>query len=145
MISEAFEQANRLWFHEGRTAAALAAYKEALRQTPDDPVLAFQLARVLWSIDRFDEARSLLEQSANNREKLSEGGKSVLDMWIAKLEYPPERLFPQWTPAMLDRDELEKDASADRDWLTIADAASVRKMFGLASYAIEQWEDANRR
>jgi hypothetical protein len=61
-------------------------------------------------------------------------------MWIVKLEQPPERLFPQVTPAMLDRDQLEKDADADWDWRMIADAASVRRMFGLAAYAIEQWE-----
>ena len=140
MMSEAFEKANRLWFHEGRTAAALAAYEEALSETPGDPVLAFQLARVLWSVDQFDRARSLLQQSANHQESLSEGGQSVLEMWIAKLEQPPERLFPQVTPAMLDRDQLEKDADADWDWRMIADAASVRRMFGLAAYAIEQWE-----
>lgn len=141
MMSEAFEKANRLWFHEGRTAAALAAYEQALRETPADPVLAFQLARVLWSLDRFDRARSLLQQSANHRESLSEGGQSVLEMWIAKLEQPPpERPFAQLTPAMLDRDQLKEDAEADWDWRMIADAASARKMFGLAAYAIEQWE-----
>jgi tetratricopeptide repeat protein len=141
MMSTAFENANRLWFDEGRTAAALTAYEEALHETPADPVLAFQLARVLWSMDRFDRARSLLEQAGNNRERLSEGGQSVLEMWAAKLEQPPpERPFPQLTPTLLDRDALEAGAQRDWDWRTIADAASARRMFGLAAYAIEQWK-----
>ena len=51
------------WFHEavahedgGRFEEALIAYGEAARQEPDDPVLQFNLANVLYSLGRLDEA-----------------------------------------------------------------------------------------
>lgn len=142
-MNDTFEKANRLWFHEGRSHAALAAYEEALRETPDDPVLAFQLARVLWSMDRFNEARAMLNHAAMHRENLNASGQSVLDMWTAKLrQQPPERPFPKLMPALLDRDRLEVDALPVGDWRTIADAAAARRMFGLASYALSQWDGA---
>jgi len=141
-MSDTFEKANRLWFHEGRTAAALAAYEEAVRETPNDPVLAFQLARVLWSLDRFDRARSMLEQAARHRKSLSASSQGLIDMWATMMQHPPERAFLELPPALLDRDQLEADPSPVWDWRTVADAAAARRMFGLASYALSRWDGA---
>jgi len=139
MMSDTFERANRLWFHEGRTFEALAAYEEALRATPVDPVLAFQFARALWSMDRFDEARFLLEQARMHSSNLSATGQRLLESWRTKLQQrPPERPLPELPPALLDRDRLEAGPLPVSDWLTVADAAAARRMYGLALYALDR-------
>jgi Tetratricopeptide repeat len=142
LISAMFAKANRLWFREGRTAAALAAYEHAVRDSPADPVLAFQFARALWSVDRFDRARVLLDQASVQRRKLSPTGQRVLDHYSAWVEDPPERYFRELPPALLDRDQLEKGQRPVDDWRTIADAAAARRMWGLAVYAIARWGGA---
>ncbi|HEX2093050.1 MAG TPA: tetratricopeptide repeat protein [Longimicrobiaceae bacterium] len=139
MSGELFREANRLWFHEGRTGRALAAYEAALRAEPTDPVVAFQLARVLSALDRFDEARLLLERAWQHRGALSEAGERALERWRARLRGPPPpRYFPELPPALLDRDRLEADPLRAPDWLTVADAAAARGMYGLAAYAMER-------
>ena len=141
MKGNPFKRANRLWFHEGRTAKALAAYGEALRAAPMDPVVAFQFARVLWSLDRFDEARFLLDQANAGRNQLSATGQRVLDRWRELLQGPPpERHYPEIPAALLDRDRLgQAPLPPGSDWLTLVDAANEREMYGLAIYALDRW------
>lgn len=140
MSRDTFARANQLWFREGRTVEALAAYEEAVRAAPADPVFAFQFARALWSMDRFDQARFLLEQAHAHRNNLSATGQRVLEHWRTWLkERPPERYFPELPPALLDRDRLEAGPMPVADWRTVADAAAVRRMWGLAVYALDRW------
>ncbi|MFY2826011.1 tetratricopeptide repeat protein [Ruegeria sp. MALMAid1280] len=139
MSRDPFEKANRLWFDEGCTARALAAYEVALRVAPDDPVVALQTARALWSMDRFDEAAALLEKAHTLRAGLNARGQRELDRWRDTLRSgPPDRRFPELPPEVLDRDRL--NAAGTVDWRTVADAARAREMFGLAAYAAEQVE-----
>lgn len=140
MSRKSFSKANRLWFREGRTAKALAAYDAALRADPGDPVVAFQFARALWSVDRFDEARALLTQAYPRRGELTDVGRWHLDHWRDRLQQrPPERRFPELPPADLDRDRLERGRLSAGDWRTVADAAAAREMFGVAVYALDRW------
>jgi hypothetical protein len=137
---EQFERANHLWFREGRTAAAVSAYEEARRAAPADPVVAFQLSRVLWALDRFDEARELAALAEERREELGDAGRRVLDAWRERLAAPPPaRLFPELPPGRLDRDWLDAGPLPDGGWREVADAAAARGMYGLAAYAVERW------
>jgi hypothetical protein len=133
-----FATANRLWFRDGRTAAALHAYVEARVVDPTDPRVAFQVARVVWSADRFDEARLLLEQANVARDRLTDTGRMVLDHWRLRLAgRPPLRRFPEWPWPLLDRDRLE--SYPVDDWRVVAEAAADREMFGVALYAMRRW------
>jgi hypothetical protein len=141
MSHDLFEAANRLWFHEGRTARALAAYREAVRAAPDDPVVAFQAARALWSFDRYHEARGLLEDAHRLREKLSPAGQRILDDWREELSGPSrQRPFPEIPASSLDRDRLDTGELPEGGWLEVADAAAARRIYGVAAYALDQWE-----
>jgi len=136
-MSDAFREANRLWFREGRTARALARYTEAAEAAPADPVVAFQLARVLWAVDRFAEARAALAVAQAHRDGLSDLGRLALDQWRRLSAHDPERHFPDLPTPRLDRDHLGDDGT---DWRRVADAADARGMVGLAAYALERWE-----
>ena len=140
MSLEIFRKANRLWFREGRTAVALQAYEEALRAAPADPVAAFQLARVLWSLDRFSESHAALERAFAHRDALSPAGHRLLENWRRRFQHgPPQRYFPEFPPELLDRDRLEAGAIPAPEWRTLADAAASREMYGLAVYALRRW------
>ena len=136
-MSTAFREANRLWFREGRTAAALARYVEAAEAAPTDPAVAFQLARVLWAVDRFPEARAALAVAHAHRDGLSDLGRLALDQWRRLSAHDPERHFPDLPVERLDRDLV---GDRDPDWRRVADAADERGMAGLAAYALERWD-----
>jgi hypothetical protein len=139
MSRDLFETANRLWFREGRTSKALAAYQQALETAPSDPVVAFQLARALSAFDRVTEARTIVERASAQRDRLSPFGQRALDRLRDRLAHPRETPFPDVPPASLDRDRLDAGALPIDDWRTIADAAAARGMHGLAVYAIDRW------
>jgi hypothetical protein len=133
---DAFSEANRLWFREGRTARALELYKLAAAASPDRPEVAFQLARALWAVDRFDDARAALDRARVHRDRLTDIGRVALDQWWRLSEHDPERHFPDLPPERLDRDRLEDYRG---DWRRIADAADERGMGGLVAYALQRW------
>ena len=138
--NNSFKKANQLWFDQGRTAKSVVAYQQAMQEEPNNPVVAFQYARVLWSLDRYDEARFLITQAQVFKHLLSALGKITIDQWNTRLQQPPViRLFPQFNPDQLDRDQLDSGQIEVDDWLTIADAANAREMYGLALYALQQW------
>lgn len=139
-MTRTFDTANRLWFQEGRTAKALAAYEQAFRETPDDPVVAFQLAQVLWSFDRLEEARAMLDRAYTNRDKLDPDSQLLLDVRRTGLQgQQPERSFRELSSGQLDRDHLETHPLPPGGWETVAAAAAARGMVGLAAYALDQW------
>ena len=131
-----FQEANRLWFREGRTARALDRYGAAAAVAPMDPVVAFQLARVLWAVDRYAEAREALARAHAHRDGLSNLGRVALDQWQRLSAHDPERHHPDLPPDQLDRDRLGDYAG---DWRRVAEAADERGMGGLAAYALERW------
>ena len=140
-MSRLFDAANRLWFEEGRTTKALAAYEAAFRETPDDPVVAFQLADVLSSFDRFAEAQAMLDRAQANRDKLSASAQVLLEVRRAGMRsQPQERPFAEIPPAKLDRDYFEANPLPPGGWETVASAAAARGMYGLAAYALDQWK-----
>jgi hypothetical protein len=129
-----FDDANRLWFEDGATARALDLYRAAAAADPSDPTIAFQLARVLWSLSRADEARSLLDVVAANVAHDDEWSRRLLGELAAKLSNtPPPGVFK---PSELDLDVLERRGLAPEDWRDVADAARKHAMFGLAAQAL---------
>jgi hypothetical protein len=136
-VTDPFREANRLWFREGRTARALARYAEAASASPTDPVVAFRLAKALWAVDRFAEARDALVSAQVNRNGLSDLGQLALDQWQRVSAYRPDRHHRDLTPDRLDRDRLEDYAG---DWRRVAEAADERGMGGLAAYALDRWD-----
>jgi hypothetical protein len=140
MSRRAFAEANRLWFEEGRTARALDAYAEAHRAAPTDPVVAFQYARALWAVDRFDEARAVLDKAITQRARLDAISQMLLDQWHGILRRPlPEPSLGVPPAAVLDRDRLDADPSLVGNWRRVAEAAHERGMDGLAVYALDRW------
>ncbi|QEU97903.1 tetratricopeptide repeat protein [Streptomyces kanamyceticus] len=138
-MSGPFEEANRLWFEEGRTARALRLYESALRERPDDPAVLLQYGIALWSVDRFDEATALLERASDLREPLAEPGRLTLEAWIPQfVGAPAPRHYPEFTPEELDRDGFGA-VPAGADWRLIADCAAERRMFGVAEHALRRW------
>ena len=135
-MTDPFREANRLWFRDGRTARALALYAEAAAASPTDPVVAFQLARALWAVDRFAEARDALARAQAHRNGLSDLGRVALDQWQRLSGHDPDRHHPDLPPDRLDRDRLNDYAG---DWRRVAEAADERGMGGLAVYALERW------
>jgi hypothetical protein len=137
MSSSAFDTANRLWYRDGRTIRALAAYEEAARAAPSDPVIAFQLARALSAFDRRDEARTALERAESQRDRLSPFGQRAVDRLRDHLDRPLDPPYPDLPPSSLDRDRIESSGPPG-GWLTVARAASAREMHGLAVYALDR-------
>lgn len=139
-MTDAFREANRLWFREGRTVRALTRFVEAAAESPADPVAAFQLGRALWAVDRFAEARDALASARAHRHGLSDLGRLALDQWLRLSEHEPERHHLNLPPERLDRDRLESCADGcAHDWRRVAEAADERGMGGLAVYALERW------
>lgn len=135
-MTDAFSDANRLWFREGRTSRALVRYAEAAAASPTDPTVAFQLARALWAVDRFAEAQEALASAQVHRDGLSDLGRVALDQWRRLSEHDPDRHHPDLPPDRLDRDRL---GDYTGDWRRVAAAADERGMGGLAAYALERW------
>jgi Tetratricopeptide repeat len=135
-VTEAFAEANRLWFRTGRTARALSRYAEAAAAAPEDPVMALQLSRALWAVDRFAEARKALTVAEAHRDGLSDIGQLTLDQWRRLSAHRPDRHHSDLPPDRLDRDRLSDYAG---DWRRVAEAADERGMGGLAAYALERW------
>lgn len=140
MSQDLFRRANHLWFQEGRTEKALRAYEEASQVLRRDPVVAFQHARVLWCVDRFDEARSQFSIAFAKRHEFDATGQAVIQHWHRQFHGPPpQRYFSQFPPTMLDRDHLDAKSLSEAEWRIVADAASSREMYGLAVYALSRW------
>ncbi len=136
-----FAIANQMWFFEARTVAAIARYELALDEDPTDPVVAFQLARAKWSFDELAHARELIRRAEDNDHRLSDGGRRVVQSYKERFSADPERGFPDWPPAHLDRDWIEDNRPTDGwDWITIADAADVRDIWGVAAFACDHWD-----
>jgi len=139
MSSRAFTDANRLWFDEGRTARALERYRQAAAERPEDPAVLLQYGLALWGMDRFDAASDLLFRALQQQHVLTERGRLLLEAWVAEFtEDPARRHYPELAPSELDRDRLTT-LEPDTDWRTLADAAAERRMFGVASFALERW------
>lgn len=140
MSREVFEQANRLWNREGRTAAALDLYSRAVEELPDDPVVAFQYAVALRAVDRHDEAVRMVDRTRGLADRLGREGAESLLALAERLRrpHPPDR-FSEYPPQLLDRDRLT-DAGDEMDWRSVADAALLRQMYGVATYALERWQ-----
>ena len=130
-----FDEANRLWYRDGASSQALDAYRAAARERPDDPVIAFQLGRALWALGRPDEAARALATAEAHSDRLSEFGRSVLELNQKRLsEAPPSSDAAD--PARLDTDALEPLGLAPDQWRDIARAAEQRGMYGLAAHAL---------
>ena len=137
-MSRTFDRANQLWLREGRTAAALDEYARAAAEQPTNPIIALQYAAALRAVDRFADAA---EMTARARRYAGELDGEHRDTLLALLPAPhdvEQRTYPQFEPAVLDRDRLAGNPD-DTDWRSIADAADQRGMPGVAEYALDRW------
>jgi hypothetical protein len=137
--ANSFQQANELWFVQGRTKRALHYYELAAQTQPTDPVVLFQLARVLESLSLPAEARSFLASAEAHLDRLSSFGIKALRLEIAKLGRPLVYQMPiPDIAASLDIDELEKLDLSHDIWLQLAFAAREREMFALSAIAFDR-------
>jgi hypothetical protein len=129
-----FDEANRLWFGVGASGRALAQYEVAAHAAPNDPVIAFQLARARWALGRQEEVAPALAAAEAHAEALSSTGRSVLVQARPRLASPPSEV-PGIDSGSLDAEVLEqRGLPADR-WLDVAQAARERELYGLAAHA----------
>ena len=136
---DAFERANRLWYRDGRTALARSVYEQARRAQPNDPVVAFQLARVSWSLGEMDEVRSSLAISHEHRDELTPSARDILDRWrTLSLRQAPPADSSGIAIELLDRDRLESLTMPAGEWRKIARAAGARELYAVAIFAFER-------
>jgi hypothetical protein len=108
--SEAFEQANALWFWDGRSHAAAALYEAAARQAPNDAACQYQWRQVQWALGRGPAAAAAAE--------------GVTLPLPAGLQ-----------PDDLDVERLSGLTLSAAQWNVVALAAAQRQIFGVALYA----------
>jgi tetratricopeptide (TPR) repeat protein len=135
---ELFEQANRLWFFEGQTHQAVDLYQQALTIVPNDPVILFQWARALWSLEQLGDARAALQKAQAHSSELSPHGVEMLKNFEKTLQRGLAfgRRLPVRIEA-LDTSQLQHKTLSNDDWMAIADTAQERGMYGVALYAFE--------
>lgn len=129
-----FDEANRLWFGVGASGRALAQYEVAAHAAPNDPVIAFQLARARWALGRQDEVAPALAAAETHADALSPRGRTLLVQTRLRLASPP-REVPGMDSASLDAEVLEERGLPPDRWLDVAQAAREREMYGLAAHA----------
>lgn len=135
-----FKKANHQWFREGRTGRAIAAYVEAASKAPQNPLVALQCARALWSAGRADEARFFVENAQQHQDRLSALARHTLGAWARRILDPQPLPVPDgFSVAQLDRDFLETLELDPATWHTLAEVAAARAMHGVAVYALGRW------
>jgi hypothetical protein len=106
--SDAFEQANALWFWDGRSHAAAALYEAAARQAPTDAACQYQWRQVQWALGR----------------EPAVAAQGVTLPLPAGLQ-----------PDDLDVERLSGLTLSTAQWGAVALAAAQRQIFGVALYA----------
>ncbi|NJR62825.1 MAG: tetratricopeptide repeat protein [Cyanobacteria bacterium CRU_2_1] len=136
-----FDDANYLWFYEGLTQQAIATYKEALTLDNQNPVVAYQLAKALYSIGEREEALNYLNIAEQHRDRLSEQGQQYLDefkeQYMADALGQVEHSFPA---SQFDIAQLEQKRLTRREWFRIALEAYELELYGVALRAYELYE-----
>lgn len=134
-----FDEANRLWFEQGRTNKALSLYREAVKQDPTDPVILYQIANVLWAFERFNEAKEMFLIAQQYQDRLSTHGKKIFAEQKQRVMETTSFRFLLPVPATeFDFEKLDAMGLTHRQWLKVAFAAEERRIFGLAAYALER-------
>jgi hypothetical protein len=134
-----FDEANKLWYKEGRTNQALEIYRKALKHDPTHAVILFQLARVLRAFGQIGQAREALALAEKHIDRLSALGKKMLDEEKQKLfGSSPIRYSLPVANSELDIERLEAKGLSTNQWFEIALTAEEREMFGVAANAYER-------
>lgn len=135
-----FEKANQLWFIEGRTNKALEMYKKALKINPEDPVILYQTARVMWAFCQSNEAMDLIKKAEQHMNRLNKFGKEILyelKQKVLKLKPLTFDKLVQVKDSEMDMEHLKKMNISAAQWSRISIAAKERDMFGLAFCALQ--------
>ncbi|MEG4486309.1 tetratricopeptide repeat protein [Microcoleus sp. D2_18a_B4] len=134
-----FDEANRLWFSQGKLNKVLPLYREALKYDPSNSVIIYQLANVLWAFEEFDEVRALVAKIERNLDRLSDFGKEVFAKAKPRLLSPSPFKTPMPIPACsIDLEELNSMGLSHKQWMCISSAAKQRRMFNLAALGEER-------
>lgn len=134
-----FDEANLLWFGQGRFNEALSLYREALKHDQTDPVILYQLANVLWAFEHFDEAREAFLLAEQHQDRLSEYGKKIFSEKKQRLIATLSFKSPLPIPASeLSFEKLDSMGLEHKQWMDVAFAAEERRMFGLAADALDR-------
>lgn len=136
-MSTPFDQANALWFQQGRTQAALSLYRAALAVQPESAVVAYQTARALWATGHADEARAAMARAVSHEQQASKSGRLLLRHWQRTL-----RGTPSTTPQ--DVSDLDADCPAPSKaaghWLSAGRRALAAGIYGFAVLSLERAE-----
>ena len=106
--SKAFEQANALWFWDGRSHAAAALYETAARLAPADAACQHQWRHVQWALGHAP----------------APAAAGATPPWPAGLQ-----------AGDLDVDRLAGLSLTSAQWDAVAAAAAQRRIFGVALWA----------
>ena len=129
-----FDEANRLWFSQGKFNKVLPLYREALKYDPSNPVILYQLANVLWAFEQFGEVPALVAKIEKHLERFSDFGKELFAKEKSRLLDPSPFKTPMPIPACsIDLEELDSMGLSHKQWMCISSAAKQRRMFNLAA------------
>ncbi len=133
-----FEEANQLWFYEGYTSQAVSKYKEALRLSGNDPVIAFQLASALWALGQAEEGLPYLRVMEQHAQALGAEGRRQLAVLKEQIAPGvPEPAAQDRRGEYLDIEKLEQQKLSKGDWFRVALAAERQQLYGVALRAYE--------
>lgn len=145
----AFQQANELWFWDGRTHQALRLYEQAAAAAPDDVAVQYQWARAQWALGRADAALATLEQALARagpaHPSPAQATQATLPLRQLKQqlgEVAPGPLPTPLQPEDLDVDRLSGVQLSAADWRAVVRAALQRAAWGVAIFAHERSKGA---
>ena len=134
-----FDEANYLWFWQGKFNKVLPLYREALKYDPSNAVILYQLANVLWAFEQFGEVRTLVAKIEKHLDRFSDFGKQIFAREKSRLLSLSPFKTPMPMPACsIDLEELDSMGLSHKQWMSISSAAKQRRMFNLAALGEER-------
>ncbi len=138
-IKESFENANHLWYVEGKCAQAVKIYGSLKSSMKGDPVYYFQLGRVEWSMGNLKEGEDYFQLALQHRKKLCQEGQEDLEAEISRVRKKNNfRIALPVKPSQLDTELLKDIFLKPEDWLKLAYACKERELYGIAAFAYEK-------
>lgn len=134
--TSAFDQANELWFWEGRSHEALRLYEQAARGAPEDAAVQFQWARAQAALGRGAAALATVENVLSRATRLGADASAQLEALRRQLASGGVQAQ---LPAGIQPDDLDVERLGERrlssaDWHALAHAAEQLGAYGVAMF-----------